>query len=189
MVEQIVKVVEADVPVPQPQPAPAPRPPAAALRKSRTRSLLSSIFSWNALINLVLLWILGSLAGQVARLRAEVAFVADEARDLRLYGFDRRAERGGDWDQGRRGRADRVRGQDDWADSAVTTPPSAVHTSAPDTASDAADADLIDAVLEEQEHARRKHGHAVAPRGGSDGAEYGLGRVVFNRWAWLEYGR
>ncbi|GMK57333.1 hypothetical protein CspeluHIS016_0401670 [Cutaneotrichosporon spelunceum] len=58
-------------------------------KPSRARSVLGSLLSWNTLVNLILLWILGSLAGQVARLRAEVAFVADEARDLRLYGVDR----------------------------------------------------------------------------------------------------
>lgn len=55
----------------------------------RKKSFARRIVSWSTLFNLLLLWVIVSLAQQVQRLRAEVAFVADEARDLRLFGFDR----------------------------------------------------------------------------------------------------
>lgn len=59
-------------------------PTSAKVNATRvTRGLLS----WSTLINLLLVWILISLAIQVQRLRNEVAFVAEEARDLRLYGL------------------------------------------------------------------------------------------------------
>lgn len=52
-------------------------------RKTRMRTL----FSFSTFLNLFMLWLLISMGQQVQRLRNEVAFVADEARDLRLYGL------------------------------------------------------------------------------------------------------
>ena len=45
------------------------------------------LFSTRSIINLFLLYLVLSLAQQVQRLRTEVAYVAEEARDLRLYGL------------------------------------------------------------------------------------------------------
>lgn len=64
-------------------------PTAAPLTQTRRPSFARRLVSWNTLFHLVLLWVIVSLAQQVQRLRSEVAFVADEARDLRLYGFER----------------------------------------------------------------------------------------------------
>lgn len=190
-----VETVKAPAVTDTPPPLPAALAPAT---RWRALSLLSSLLSWNMVAYLVLFWILGSLAGQVARLRAEVAFIADEARDLRLYGFESermgRAERAGRAETAERARG----GERDWdsgagvagADAAITDPVQpqptdthGAHTSAPDTASDAADADVVDDVLE---HGRKTPDvHAVAP---VDGREYGLGRVVRgDSWdAWLQ---
>lgn len=52
-----------------------------------TRLRLPTLFSWSTLFNLFLLWLLLSMGQQVQRLRNEVSFVADETRDLRLYGL------------------------------------------------------------------------------------------------------
>ncbi len=174
----------------------APEPPTTVVvvKPSRVRAALASILSWNMLVNFVLLWILGSLAAQVARLRAEVAFVADETRDLRLYGFDRaderwRARRDERRDDGWQGEEERWR-QDqgrvrNWADSAVSDPPppqpaadaQAAHTSAAHTrdVADPADAETVEDLLKPgaEEELDRKAEHAVAPQG-----QYGLGRVV-----------
>lgn len=47
-----------------------------------------TLFSLNTLFNLFILWLVVSLGQQVQRLRSEISFVAEEARDLRMYGFD-----------------------------------------------------------------------------------------------------
>ncbi|KAK8854518.1 hypothetical protein IAR55_003257 [Kwoniella newhampshirensis] len=52
-------------------------------RRERGRRL----FSFSTFLNLLLLWMLVSMFQQIQRLRNEVAFVVDETRDLRLYGF------------------------------------------------------------------------------------------------------
>jgi len=67
----------------------SPTPPILSIRKagpevsSRHRS--RTLFSFSTFLNLFMLWLLVSMGQQVQRLRNEVAFVADEARDLRLY--------------------------------------------------------------------------------------------------------
>lgn len=60
------------------------------LAKVRARTLLS----WSTLLNLFFLWLLLSMGQQVQRLRNEVAFVAEEARDLRLYALAQQADSG-----------------------------------------------------------------------------------------------
>lgn len=169
---------------------PPESPPTAVVivKRSRARTALASAVSWNTLVTLVLLWILGSLAGQVARLRAEVAFVADETRDLRLYGFDR--ERGERWrrDEGRREDPGRVR---DWADSVVSDPPApqpadvhGAHTSAVHTAEAAADAESVEDLLKPGAEQELEREAGRAPR-----SEHGLGRVVHagNWGTWLAH--
>lgn len=39
-----------------------------------------------------MLWLVISLGQQVQRLRTEISFVAEEAKDLRMYGFDHPAQ-------------------------------------------------------------------------------------------------
>lgn len=193
-------ITETNPSTPIPPSTPVPQVP-GTVERSRVRSFLSQLVSWSTLVNLVMLWILGSLAGQVARLRAEVAFVADEARDLRLYGFDREREMREAAERAERVERERVRGAWGWAaagpDSAITTPPHqqppphessttdahGAHTSAPDTAVDAVDADSVDDILEQMKGGRSD----VAA---IDGREYGLGRVVRgDGWAWLNHPR
>jgi hypothetical protein len=60
------------------------------LAKIRARTLLS----WSTLLNLFFLWLLLSMGQQVQRLRNEVAFVAEEARDLRLYALAQHPDSG-----------------------------------------------------------------------------------------------
>ncbi|ORX38208.1 hypothetical protein BD324DRAFT_619978 [Kockovaella imperatae] len=43
--------------------------------------------SWSTLLNIFFIWLLLSLGQQVQRLRTEVAFVAEETRDLRQFGW------------------------------------------------------------------------------------------------------
>ncbi|BEJ17291.1 hypothetical protein CspHIS471_0606920 [Cutaneotrichosporon sp. HIS471] len=169
-----------------------PSPPqVGVVKRSRTRSALGSLVSWNTLVNLVLLWILGSLASQVARLRAEVAFVADEARDLRLYGVDRASER---WreakrEEGWRGEEEKWREEAgrvrNWADSVVSEPPAkpADHTSAVHTRA-VASADIEVDLLKLGAERDLKREAELAPR-----AEHGLGRVVHpSNWGtWLAH--
>ncbi|WVN86138.1 uncharacterized protein L203_101299 [Cryptococcus depauperatus CBS 7841] len=52
-----------------------------------TASPTRTLFSFSTLFNLFLLWLLLSMGSQMQRLRQEVAFVADEARDLRYHGY------------------------------------------------------------------------------------------------------
>jgi outer membrane biosynthesis protein TonB len=63
----------------------------------KPRFSVNKLVSWTVVFNIVLFWILVSLAQQLDRVRTEIAFVAEEARDLRLYSFERerieRAER------------------------------------------------------------------------------------------------
>ncbi|KAK4685147.1 hypothetical protein P7C73_g5016, partial [Tremellales sp. Uapishka_1] len=55
-------------------------------KKQSTRPL-KTLFSFSTFTNLFILWLLVSMGQQVQRLRNEVAFVVDETRDLRMYGF------------------------------------------------------------------------------------------------------
>jgi hypothetical protein len=58
--------------------------------RGRGTKLLQSgkiLLSYSTFINIFLLWTIISLGIQVQRLRNEVAFVAEETRDLRYYGF------------------------------------------------------------------------------------------------------
>ena len=48
---------------------------------------MKRFFSTRSIVHLFLLYLFISLAQQVQRLRTEVAYVAEEARDLRLYGL------------------------------------------------------------------------------------------------------
>lgn len=59
---------------------------APASKRSRARTL----FSLNTFLYLFILWLVISLGQQVQRLRTELAYVAEEARDLRMYGYDQR---------------------------------------------------------------------------------------------------
>ncbi|ORY32163.1 hypothetical protein BCR39DRAFT_524423 [Naematelia encephala] len=59
--------------------------------RSGTSSRWSGLASGSTLVHLFTLWLLVSLAQQVQRLRTEVAFIAEEAHDLRLYGFQQTA--------------------------------------------------------------------------------------------------
>lgn len=52
-----------------------------------SRSLAQRLFSTRTMLNLFIVYLVISLAQQVQRLRNEVAYVAEEARDLRLYGM------------------------------------------------------------------------------------------------------
>lgn len=68
----------------------SPIPPKLTITPSSINSPMRrarGLFSWSALSNLALIYIVISLAAHVQNLRNEVAFVAEEARDLRLYGF------------------------------------------------------------------------------------------------------
>ncbi|WOO77106.1 uncharacterized protein LOC62_01G000693 [Vanrija pseudolonga] len=57
-----------------------------------TTTWRSRIVSWSMLFKLIIFFFMISTAMEVQRLRADLAFFADEARDLRLYGFPRAAD-------------------------------------------------------------------------------------------------
>lgn len=61
--------------------------PSPAFNAASPESWARRLFSTRSIINLFLLYLVISLAQQVQRLRTEVAYVAEEARDLRLYGL------------------------------------------------------------------------------------------------------
>lgn len=69
------------------------RPEVALVDRNSTsilkRARRFTLFSWPMLLNLFMLWLLLSLGQRVQRLRSEVAFVAEEARDLRMYAIER----------------------------------------------------------------------------------------------------
>jgi hypothetical protein len=44
-----------------------------------------TLFSFSTFFNILLLWLIISLGQQVQRLRSEISFVAEEAKDLRMY--------------------------------------------------------------------------------------------------------
>lgn len=142
--------------------APAPVITFASTPKKR---LSKRLVSWPMLFNLLLIWVLVSLAQQVQRLRAEVAFVADEARDLRLYSVEReRAER----ERLEKERAERERERGWWESGAerqsVVEPPHESETLAPPPPLEES---TTSTGLEQQ---------------------HGLGRVVFgSTWQWTEH--
>lgn len=69
---------------------PKPDPPSTtATTMTTTTSWRTRIVSWSTLFRLAFVFIIISMAMEVQRLRADVAFFADEARDLRLYAFHR----------------------------------------------------------------------------------------------------
>lgn len=69
----------------------SPPPPVLPFQKiglqNRGVPRIRTLFSFSTFLNLFMLWLLVSMGQQVQRLRNEVAFVADEARDLRMYGL------------------------------------------------------------------------------------------------------
>lgn len=53
-----------------------------------TSSRARTLFSFSTFFNLFMLWLLLSMGSQIQRLRNEVSYVAGEARDLRMYGYN-----------------------------------------------------------------------------------------------------
>lgn len=143
-------------------------PPATTTKtvSAPRKSLARRLVSWNTLFHLLLLWIIVSLAQQVQRLRSEVAFVADEARDLRLYGFERATPPPPPPSQLSDYATDH-----NWDETPV---PAWSESSAKDAGS--GQEPHRDLLPEETEVVE------IAPN-------YGIGRVVFGRagWQWLEH--
>lgn len=62
------------------------QPPSAP--QISTTSRARTLFSFSTFFNLFMLWLLLSMGSQIQRLRNEVSYVAGEARDLRMYGYN-----------------------------------------------------------------------------------------------------
>lgn len=154
------------------------RPP-----KSRWRRIVS----FTTLFNLLLVYVLVSLAQEVQKLRSEVQFIADEQRDLRVYGFERANSRGWveretteRWDESavrpgqqpngeevpRNEEDPRDRGQADQGTTAESSP----------------DPTRVNSEATQQNQSAGTHSVVSATN-----PNYGLGRVVVKRTSWKDW--
>lgn len=62
--------------------------PSSTVSPISTTSRARTLFSFSTFFNLFMLWLLLSMGSQIQRLRNEVSYVAGEARDLRIYGYN-----------------------------------------------------------------------------------------------------
>lgn len=147
------------------------------------------IVSFSTLFNLFLVYVLVSLAQEVQKLRSEVQFIADEQRDLRLYGgYDRANSRG--WVE--RQTTER------WEDSAVRSEQQA-KPQPPPRNEDEQDPNVRNnpgqgttepkpertPVNSENAHQTQSAGsHSVVS---ATNPNYGLGRVVVKRMGWMDW--
>ncbi|OXB35752.1 hypothetical protein LQV05_005795 [Cryptococcus neoformans] len=65
-----------------------------------TSSRARTLFSFSTFFNLFMLWLLLSMGSQIQRLRNEVSYVAGEARDLRMYGYNPSSSGAGEYREG-----------------------------------------------------------------------------------------
>jgi hypothetical protein len=153
-----------------------------AVRKTRLSPLAQvrarTLLSWSTLLNLFVLWLLLSMGQQVQRLRNEVAFVAEEARDLRLYALAQQAGSG-------RSTSPSQNVDSAIASSGITKRSGA--TPAPQEQDEGEDA-RITIAPDGSSFTERKRGH-----GGHGSGSMELGRVVFGRttwdWDWEKWAR
>jgi hypothetical protein len=159
------------------------------VKKSRTCTPQRALTRLSALtLILLVVWILASLAQKMADLQADVAFVADEVRDLRMVALERERER----ERARWWRA---------AEPEETQAEPSAAGSAKVKETGKAKGDINEKGQGQERKDNMDKGNADEPRPGASAttspkstalvppshAEHGVGRVVFRPWlAWKD---
>lgn len=152
-------------------------------RKGRWRRIVS----FTTLFNLFLVYVLVSLAQEVQKLRSEVQFIADEQRDLRVYGFERANSRGWveretteRWDESAVRPGQQPKGEE--MPRNEKDPRDRGHADQGTTAEPSPDPTRVNPEATQQTQSAGTH--SVVSK---TNPNYGLGRVVVKRTSWKDW--